>query len=317
MSILKREIGFILSKSNHKWLNAIAVDVNRLLFHFPERQQFKCYGEKHNEKNFFVVRSRDYNEGLLSAYFWALGKIEWCFQKGYIPIVDFENYKTQYNINCPVQGKMNAWEYYFQQPSNYTLEEIYQCKNVWLSGWKIGETREKKPDVSYGMIQRAPIKKYIHKLSEQKVAELGIDDAMGVFLRGTDYTSIKPVGHFVQPTIKMMFEKIDTVQRDIGKKKIFLATEDEKIWSEFKQKYGDNIITSDENLIRGYSGKDYISNEIKAANMYQFGLDYLVKMLCLSQCGYLVASKATGSEFAALMNNGKYRYKFFFELGVY
>lgn len=44
----------------------------------------------------------------------------------------------------------------------------------------------------------------------------------------------------------------------------------------------------------------------EANNKYKFGLDYLVKMICLSRCKYLIASDTADSRFARLINNGKY-----------
>ena len=32
-------------------------------------------------------------------------------------------------------GIDNVWEYFFEQPSEITEEEVYSCKNVYLSGW--------------------------------------------------------------------------------------------------------------------------------------------------------------------------------------
>lgn len=32
-------------------------------------------------------------------------------------------------------GIDNVWEYFFVQPSEITEEEVYSCKNVYLSGW--------------------------------------------------------------------------------------------------------------------------------------------------------------------------------------
>ncbi len=59
------------------------------------------------------------------------------------------------------------------------------------------------------------------------------------------------------------------------------------------------------------------SGGIEADNKYKFWLDYLVKMICLSRCKYLIAADTAGSRFAHLFNNGKYAGKYIFRLGVY
>ena len=140
---------------------------------------------------------------------------------------------------------------------------------------------------------------------------------LGVFLRGTDYTHLKPAGHAVQPSKEMAAEKIDEFLKKYGNMKIFLATEDEDILNYLRQRYGDLIFTTDNNVIKNYSGKNFLTNEIKGVNKYKFGLDYLVKMICLARCKYLIASMAAGAFFADLYNANNYADKYIFKLGVY
>lgn len=167
------------------------------------------------------------------------------------------------------------------------------------------------------MIKRVPVKKYIREIADEKIKSNGINDMFGLLVRGTDYIKIKPAGHAVAPTPEQAAEKLDEFILKYGSRKIFLATEDENIYKFFLDKYGSLIYTSDKNLVKNYSGRDYVANEIKSKNMYQFGLDYLVKMICLSECKFLIASKTAGSEFAQVFNHGRYIEKYIFNLGVY
>ena len=41
-----------------------------------------------------------------------------------------QNFFTIYNENNKVDKTYNAWEYYFEQLSNFTLEEVYKSKNI-------------------------------------------------------------------------------------------------------------------------------------------------------------------------------------------
>ena len=82
-------------------------------------------------------------------------------------------------------------------------------------------------------------------------------------------------------------------------------------------KYGELIYTTDKNLITNYSGHDYIGCEIESENKYRFGLDYLVKMICLSECKCLIASLTAGSRFARLLNHNRYTEEYIFNLGRY
>lgn len=54
-------------------------------------------------------------------------------RNNYIPVVDFKNYEVQYTI----QKGEDAWKVFFEQISNYTLNEVYKSKNVILSGLNV------------------------------------------------------------------------------------------------------------------------------------------------------------------------------------
>lgn len=315
----KRRVGMYVQ--HNRILRGIATDVNLALFHWDKRQREKSFGELNPTKKFCVIRSSGRDEGLLSLYLGRLIQIQELKDRGYIPIVDYQNYATQYNVDFPVNGTLNAWEYYFEQPCEYKLEEVYRSRNVTLSGWKFfqawGAHRGVRRNVTLEMMRNAPVKQYIFDIAREKVREDGIGEMIGVLIRGTDYTRLRPEGHPVSPAPEQVAEKLDDFLERYGRRKIFLATEDAEIYDYFKAKYGEMIYTSDDNLIRNYSGRDYIANEIMAENKYKFGLDYLVKMICLSECKYLIASKTAGTEFARLLNSGRYTDEYVFELGEY
>ncbi len=132
---LKRKAGFIISRS--KILMPIFRKINLILFHWDKRRQDKSFGNLNPSVKFYVIRSSGADEGLLSLYLGRLKEIHRCIHEGFIPIIDWENYKTQYNVDFPVNGTKNAWEYYFEQPCGYSLEEVYKSKNVRLSGWSL------------------------------------------------------------------------------------------------------------------------------------------------------------------------------------
>lgn len=319
LRMLKRKLGMYVQHS--RLLRGIAVDINLALFHWDKRQQSKNFGSLNPSTRFYVIRSSGQDEGLLSLYLGRILQIHELLQKSFVPIVDYQNYATQYNVDFPVNGTLNAWEYYFEQPCSYTLDEVYHSRNVTLSGWRFfrahGRHNAPRKPVSYEMMQCAPVKQYIFDIAREKIRSDGIHGMIGLLIRGTDYTRLRPAGHPVSPTPEQAAQKLDEFIAQYGRSRIFLATEDADIYAFFRNRYGNLIYTTDNNLIRNYSGRDYIANEINSENKYKFGLDYLVKMICLSECRCLIASQTAGTRFAKLLNNGRYLGEYVFDLGKY
>ena len=304
---LKHKIGLLIRPHQKLW--DIAKKAERIIFRWNERQQDKSFGSLNPDIKFSVFRP-EHTHGLLSIYFAGLTYFCRASHEGFIPIADGENYRTQYSIDSPVNGTRNAWEYYFEQPcTTHTLEEVYQSQNVRLGGWTLSPTLQTirvTEEMIYDMMLKAHVKKYIYDIANEKIISDGINEMIGVFVRGTDYINLRPKYHQIPPTQEQASAKLDEFLSRYGERKIFLATEDENIYNFFINKYGDLIYTTDKNLIKNYSGRDYIGYEIDSANKYKFGLDYLVKMICLSECKCLIASLTAGSRFARLLNHGRY-----------
>lgn len=299
--------------------------INLIFFHWSEREHKEKLGKKNPEKIFYVIRSSGKEEGLLSYYLRTLELVYSACKKGYIPFVDNQNYRTQYSMDKKIKGTKNAWEYYFEQPCEYTLDEIYQSKNVIFSGWNLSRKEKYLKKIEFNsdkerveFIERyLDVKPYIKEIVEQQMSQWKADAVLGVFLRGTDYVALKPKGHPIQPSVDEIDTEITNFIKKFRVDKIFLATEDASIFNFFKEKYGEKIISSDYNFIENYDGKDYLVNYKEKKDMYEDGLNYLVKMLCLAQCDYLISSLASGSIYAILKNQGLYKEKIVYDKGVY
>ena len=55
------------------------------------------------------------------------------YSMNFFPIVDMQNYPSVYNEKKKIFDTYNSWEYYFDQISNYSLEEVYKSKNIILT----------------------------------------------------------------------------------------------------------------------------------------------------------------------------------------
>lgn len=297
------------------------------LFHKERLMKKVSYGETNKEKTIFVVRpnSEDCVQGLMSLFIQSMRWIDYATQKGYEPYVDFLNYKTQY-----YEEENNVWDYFFSQKLKY--DDVKNSKNVILSGCSLKKTvnlelfrdRIMKDDV---------FAKYCHnliwnniELSEEvknilyKEAEcLNITSCLGVYVRGTDYVKLQPIGEYIQPSIEDVIEKIDEFLEKYKNTNIFLVTEDGSYYEILKKEFGKKIVlVSYDNFICNYDGKDFLSkSNVLDMDKKRRGMEYLIKILLLSKCKYLISSITYGSLAAYSFNGGKYIDKYIFDLGFY
>ena len=89
-----------------------AKSIVKKMFYGEER---KCYGKDNPDKTFYVVNSTSTKLGLYAYVLTFSGRINEALKKGYIPVIDLQNRKNTYLEDSEV-GKVNAWEFYFEQP---------------------------------------------------------------------------------------------------------------------------------------------------------------------------------------------------------
>lgn len=307
------------------------------------RERKNSYGEKNPDKIFFVIRPYYYmkvNElatsvsHLMFHYYRNLEHLSYAIEKGYIPVVDWENYGPfAHSEDEPVYGTSNCWEYYFNQPSAYSLQEVYQSKNVILS---IQNSRE------YGFIPKAkmlpPLKKYAQSLMEKcpkyaqyfsfnKRTELYISNwykklfpqnkkILGVAVRGVSYGAKKIANHPVQPTIEELEELIDIKIKEWNIDYIFVACEAEKIVQSIKNKFDGKVIVLPRLRYKKDSSEEY-NPLYEKGNRYQSNLDYVTEMALLSKCDCLIAAMSSGVRTALIWNANRYEQIEIVEKGIW
>ena len=291
-------------------------------------QKKRCYGEKNIDKTFYIIKPdyQDGVEGLLSLIFRQILYIDYAKRKGYIPFVDWKNYVTQYS-----DGENNAWSFFFKQPSNINEKEIYNSKNVYISGWTFKDINSKglfesriffddnsNKQSHEVLISNLEFNDEVLHIVEKEARAIDIDNCIGVYVRGTDYIKLRPSGEYIQPDIKQVKRQISNFISTYHAP-VYLVTEDGSIYDELIKTFGKSIrIVSFDSFIRDYDGKNVLSkSNVLDENKKQRGQKYLVKMILLSRCKYLISSITQGSKFSYALNGGKYKDKYIFDLGLY
>lgn len=289
-----------------------------------------CEGNRNADKTFYIVRRREVYIGLFSYYMTNICQVKKALEKGYIPVIDLQNNANMY-LKQEQIGKVNAWEYYFEQPCGYTLDDVKGSKNIILgSGYWREYGMFPYNDVNYLMDRNGEIAQYreiarkYFKFNETVQQKIDAEwkpfekkNVLGVLCRGTDYTSSRPKGHNIQPSLQQMFDKVNNVLQDYGCDAIFLGTEDKSIYDKFKEKYGDIVYTNRKKFIE-YHGEKSIGKLVTCNidDAYDEGLEYLVTIALLAKCRCFVGGHTSGTVGVMLMNEA-FEYCYIFDLGLY
>lgn len=295
----------------------------------PNLREHYIRQEGGDSPTFYIMRRNPMDmAGLFAYYVFFAGQIRNALSKGYIPVVDMQNYPNIY-LEPNLVGKENAWEYYFRQPVGVTLEEAYNGKNVLLASaiWRDGEERpgngnaffdnvngvltEWRMLVKLGLLQVQP-KLYEEIISLRNKMFAPNDRVLGVHLRGTDYVARRPQGHYIQPPIEYAITKVIEKLNEWHCNKIFLTTEDVTIAATFKRIFGDICATIEKGYVK-YDEKRWVTECLSSDENYrQRGIDYVTETVILSTCNCLVAGKCGATVGALMMGNFENTYTFNF-----
>lgn len=316
------------------------------------RERKVSFGEKHPDKIFYVIRPYYYltrNEltqnisNLMFHYYRNLQHLSYAIENNMIPVVDWKNYGPfAHGEDYPINGTTNCWEYYWDQPSDYSLEEVYESKNVVLS---VQNTR----DVSYmpscsfqrplqkqaeDYAARCPkynqyikLNKYTEEYIEKKQNEIFPQNAriLGVGIRGTSYglsnTHTAATGHPIQPALKKLIRSIHLTMKEWNMDYVFIACELQGVIDEIRNEFGDRClflprIRYEHTPQRGDVEKG-LDPLYVPGQKYQTNLDYVTEMILLSRCTSLLAAMSSGVRYAIITNNQQYEEMKIFDNGLW
>lgn len=256
------------------------------------------FGNKNKNKIFYVIK-RSPGAGIFSNLFYVLQHLFLIRNKRFIPIVDMNNFITLYNEKKLCNKTHNAWEYYFEQLSNYSLQDVYKSKKVIITSNKsflftnnINSLRK---------IWKTKIK--FNKLIYKKINLINNNiykDSLGVHF--TTHTQKFAIKHPVPPTIYQMKNLILRFRKKFNIKKVFLSTFIKKVELELTSKFKNNIFFN--NFYR--SDSINVFNDRKRKNhRFLCGIETLVDVFCLTSCKIILASESNVIDFIKLINPKK------------
>ncbi len=287
----------------------------------------KTYGSLYSGYIFYVIRIGAITSSLGPMMLWVLKQLNIMEEKGagYIPVIDFSYFLNGF-LETDELEKINPWEYYFEQPTHFSLQAAYHAQNVILGNADV--------DVNLGdfiddsELQKEYIRlfeKYIHisKRIEKKISAIYNSmirpewKVLGVVFRGTDYRNRTVPGEHRQPGIEDLIAKTKVLMQEWGCDHVFLATEDKGAVEIFKHSLGDQLVYTEKERYDSsvmYTQKHHFDREF---DRYLKGEEYLTEIYILSKCNCLLSGRVGILSVALPMNAGKYENKYIYDLGTY
>lgn len=300
--------------------------------------------EKFRKKNDYdkLANKRDYNNvtfaiitrncmrcGLFSFYMVYIGCLHKYLSEGYIPIIDlksFPNVINGFNIS-----KINHWEFFFEQPFGYTLEEVTKnAKNILrITDCNCGARPDErtiylnwsKKNFWHNLASKyMPVKKEIIASSNKIMKKLfkNSKNILGVFTRGTDYISRRPRSHPIPPNVTDLIHDVQEMDNLYKYDYIFFSTEDEIIRNIFLKYFKKKVkqILQKIKINYDYSKKEFINLNENIFGNIEFNKIYLLNIIILSKCLDIIAARCSGTVGIFVFSNGFRNIKVY-DLGYY
>jgi hypothetical protein len=246
------------------------------------------FGNLNSDKTFYVI-NRSSHAGIFSYLSFVLNHLLIAKDNGFIPVVDMENFTNPYNEKNKINNTFNSWEYYFNQTSNYNLEEVYNSKNVVFS------RNDYHAKMNYMILEEPRFKNFKNKeinINQEyinfvedyfKKNNLNNLNILGIHFRGTSYKTSR--GHIFPATKAQMKYHVDKLMLQNKFDKIFICTEEKSYLEFFKKNYLNKLLYLE----------TYRSNKNDAFKKYQrknhrylLGDESIKETLILSKCSTLL-----------------------------
>ncbi len=321
-----------LASSDYIDNDKVLTDYELFFKHLTRTQ--KSYGDKNPDKVIAIMSIGKNNSGLFRYYNLFINFICELVKEGIYPVIDLKNHENSY-LEKGELGRVNAWEYYFKQPTEITLDEAYESANVIqmhneniyiINGNyslmyndknfrnKFHEIAAKYLQLNDEMKTKAELEwtglKEKHKMANHKI--------LGTLYRGTDYIQLKPPHHRIQPTIDQFVEKVVALMEEWDYEYVYTASDDEDAIVRMREIFGERFLCYERVRFADTDGQ-FLGNIPfhRERDKYIKGVDYLMEIVLLSRCDALVAGMTAGTEAALVMNGSQYEHDYFFDLGMY
>ncbi len=285
---LKRSVPYHIYKlcKNYKELSPLVdfgLQSDKVLY-------FKEYGKKNPDKRYYHI-DQQWTTGFFALYKVMVHKLQVAKAFNLYPVIEWHRSTCLYSKNC---GAENPYEDYFFQPTEETLEDMKHSKYVLkaetshfdLANLYCGYDFRGNFEI-FGEIIRTQLRP-VPEL--QSYLDIGINDIVGqeriigVHHRGGDYQ----IGYRYHPkpvTCEQTWEAVEQLMEKTGIKKVFVATDDQRVLNFFKKRLQSNLFY--------YEGVTRVSDDISVCDTksdpYMLGTSVLRDVYTLAACTCVIS----------------------------
>ncbi|MCQ2522534.1 MAG: hypothetical protein MJ105_09180 [Lachnospiraceae bacterium] len=263
-----------------------------------------------------IIKRNDEIPGLASHIITNIGQVVSALSQGKVPVIDTRNCKNSFTALSQAENR-NIWEKYFIQPCKLSLDEVEEHMHIsYAEGIPGFYPSYKMDDLDNPILMqfwRNAASKYL-RFSDYMESKLAVvKDALdwehkrvlGVICRGTDYTELKPYNHPVQPNPVMVIEDAKQLMEQYKCDYCYLATEDEKIYKQFQDAFGERLLFTQRFLYKDVKGTVLNKyNEQNAIDSGEKNEEYLISLKLLAECCCFIGGRTSGSVVAAILSKG-------------
>lgn len=302
------------------------------------------YGNQNQDKVFYVITSNADKCGIFSLILVnVLPFLEVSDAKGFVPAVDYQS-----ELYLPMiqdkedYGKENPWEYYFEQPGRYGLDEIYKSAKVEIGncykyGWHEFQWGNKMP-ISENELKywNRIVNKYIRPTEE--ISKIIADEKkklfwekekiLGVAIRAGYRRSAMLKDDIIKnhpkvATCEFYIEMIQKKMEEWGYDKFFLACEDREYVTKIEKYFENKCIHMNRRYIHMFHNDVPVDDmrelmcEYHGVGTRARNVEYIVETYLLAECDSLYCTINGGTQFAYIINGGKYNHLEIYNEGLY
>lgn len=266
-------------------------------------------GELNKDKVFYVIK-RTPGTGLFSNVVFVLNHLKIAKKNNFIPIVDMSSFKTIYNEKKKLFKTFNSWNYYFENVSKYSLNEVYKSNKVIIVCDKFFHHfiyNMDHKDFNKTISEKIKINKKFIKLCKKFETKNFGKKTLGVHFRGTSYK--QSPGHPMPATVNQMISLVKYVIQKDKIEKIFIATEEKNYLKKFKKEFPNNLVYI-ENAYRS-DKNDAFKVYPRLNHRYKLGREALIETILLSKCDSFIFlnSNISSASMAFNLNPNQKKYK--------